>query len=124
MGYLFIALFGTSRQLAVTSTSSSAALLAALVAPMAMGDSARYIVLASAAAIAAGLIFLLAGRLKLGTVSEFISSPVLKGIRVRPGTHHYCETSPQAYEYSQWSGKFRSSGAFCVGGGHADPELV
>ncbi len=78
-GMFVYALFGTSRQLAVTSTSSSAALLAALVAPMAMGDSARYAVLASAAAIAAGVIFLLAGVLRLGAVSEFISKPVLKG---------------------------------------------
>lgn len=78
-GMFAYALFGSSRQLAVTSTSSSAALLAALVAPLAMRDPTRYAVLASAAAIAAGLIFLLAGVLKLGLVSEFISKPVLKG---------------------------------------------
>src|ERR1700748_3515162 len=49
-GTFVYALFGTSRQLAVTSTSSSAAMLAALVAPIAVGDSARYVVLASGAA--------------------------------------------------------------------------
>ena len=80
LGGMFIyAIFGTSRQLAVTATSSSAAMLAALVAPMAMGDSARYAVLASAATVAAGIIFLAGGILKLGSVSEFISKPVLKG---------------------------------------------
>ena len=73
------AIFGTSRQLAVTSTSSSASMLAALVAPIALADSARYITLVSAAAIAAGCLFLLAGVLRLGAVSEFISKPVLKG---------------------------------------------
>ncbi len=78
-GMFIYALFGTSRQLAVTSTSSSAAMLAALVAPIAAGDSTKYAVLASGAAIAAGLIFLLGGVLKLGAVSEFISKPVLKG---------------------------------------------
>jgi sulfate permease, SulP family len=78
-GMLFYTLLGTSRQLAVTATSSSAAMLAALVAPLAVGDAARYAVLASGAAIAAGVIFLLAGALKLGAVSEFISKPVLKG---------------------------------------------
>ena len=36
-------------------------------------------ILVSAATIAAGLIFLLGGLLKLGVVSEFISKPVLKG---------------------------------------------
>jgi MFS superfamily sulfate permease-like transporter len=78
-GMFIYALFGTSRQLAVTSTSSSAAMLAALVAPIAGGNSAQYAVLACGAAIAAGLIFLLGGVLKLGVVSEFISKPVLKG---------------------------------------------
>jgi high affinity sulfate transporter 1 len=78
-GMFTYALFGTSRQLAVTSTSSSAAMLAALVAPIAAGDSARYVVLASGAAIAAGIIFVVGGLLRLGAVSEFISKPVLKG---------------------------------------------
>lgn len=78
-GMFVYALFGTSRQLAVTATSSSAAMLAALVAPLAAGDDARYAALASAAAIAAGAIFLLGGILRLGAVSEFISRPVLKG---------------------------------------------
>jgi len=78
-GMFVYALFGTSRQLAVTPTSSSAAMLAALVAPIAVGDSTRYVVLASGAAIAAGIIFLAGGLLKLGAVSEFISKPVLKG---------------------------------------------
>jgi SulP family sulfate permease len=79
LGMFVYAIFGTSRQLAVTSTSSSAAMLAALVAPLALADPSRYMVLVSAATIAAGLIFLLGGVLKLGAVSEFISKPVLKG---------------------------------------------
>jgi len=79
LGMFVYALFGTSRQLAVTSTSSSAAMLAALVAPMASADSQRYAVLVSAATIAAGVIFLLGVLLRLGAVSEFISKPVLKG---------------------------------------------
>jgi len=79
VGMFVYAIFGTSRQLAVTSTSSSAAMLAALVAPIAAGDSAQYALLASAATVAAGLIFLAGGMLKLGSVSEFISKPVLKG---------------------------------------------
>jgi hypothetical protein len=72
-GMFTYALFGTSRQLAVTPTSSSAAILAALVVPIAAGDPARYVVLASGAAIAAGIIFLAGGLLRLGAVSEFIS---------------------------------------------------
>jgi len=78
-GMATYAIFGTSRQLAVTATSSSAAMLAALVAPMAAGDPSKYAMLASTAAVMAGLIFLAGGILKLGSVSEFISKPVLKG---------------------------------------------
>jgi SulP family sulfate permease len=79
LGMFVYAVFGTSRQLAVTSTSSSAAMLAALVSPIALSDSGRYMVLVSAATIAAGVIFLVGGLLRLGAVSEFISKPVLKG---------------------------------------------
>src|SRR5437879_1295948 len=79
LGMFVYAIFGTSRQLAVTATSSSAAMLSALVAPHASGDPARYAMLASAATVAAGLVFLAGGVLKLGAVSEFISKPVLKG---------------------------------------------
>jgi SulP family sulfate permease len=79
IGMFVYAIFGTSRQLAVTSTSSSAAMLAALVAPLAGANSARYMLLVSAVTIAAGFLFLLGGVLKLGVVSEFISKPVLKG---------------------------------------------
>ncbi len=39
LGMFVYAIFGTSRQLAVTSTSSSAAMLAALVAPLALADA-------------------------------------------------------------------------------------
>jgi sulfate permease, SulP family len=79
VGMFVYAIFGTSRQLAVTSTSSSAAMLAALVAPIALGDPGHYVMLASATTIAAGFIFLAGGLLKFGAVSEFISKPVLKG---------------------------------------------
>ena len=69
LGMVVYAIFGTSRQLAVTSTSSSAAMLAALVAPLALTDAGRYLVLMSAATIAAGVIFLLGGLLRLGAVA-------------------------------------------------------
>jgi high affinity sulfate transporter 1 len=78
-GMFVYAIFGSSRQLAVTSTSSSAAMLAALVAPIAAGDAQQYALFASGAAVLAGVIFVIGSVLKLGAVSEFISKPVLKG---------------------------------------------
>jgi high affinity sulfate transporter 1 len=78
-GLFIYALLGSSRHLAVSCTSGSAAMLAALVAPLAGSDPLRYALLASATAMMAGLLFLIAAAFRLGFVSEFISKPVLKG---------------------------------------------
>ncbi len=78
-GLLAYAFFGSSRQLAVSPTSASAAILAATVAPLAAENAGKFFVLASAVSLVVGLLFLLAGVLKLGFISGFISKPVLKG---------------------------------------------
>jgi len=78
-GLLAYALFGSSRQLAVSPTSASSAILAATVAPLAASDPQKYGALAAAVALVLGGLFLLAGMLNLGFVSDFISKPVLKG---------------------------------------------
>jgi len=78
-GLVAYAIFGTSRQLAVSPTSASSAILAATLAPLAAANPQRLVVLASAVAIVLGLLFLVAGFLKLGFISDFISTPVLKG---------------------------------------------
>jgi sulfate permease, SulP family len=78
-GLLAYAVFGSSRQLAVSPTSASAAILAATVAPLAAENPGKFVVLASAVSLVVGLLFLLAGLLKVGFISDFISKPVLKG---------------------------------------------
>ncbi len=78
-GLLAYAMFGTSRQLAVSPTSASSAILAATLAPLAASNPQKFVVLASAVAIVLGLLFLVAGFFKLGFISDFISKPVLKG---------------------------------------------
>ena len=78
-GLLAYAVFGSSRQLAVSPTSASAAILAATVAPLAGENAGKFFVLASAVSLVVGLLFLLAGTLELGYISDFISKPVLKG---------------------------------------------
>ena len=69
----------TLRHRYCVATSSSAAMLAAAVAPLAAGDPAKYGALAAATAIGTGLLLLLGGVLRLGFVSDFIAKPVLKG---------------------------------------------
>ncbi len=78
-GLLAYAIFGSSRQLAVSPTSASSAILAATVAPLAAADPGKFLALASGVTLVLGGLFLLAGILKLGFVSDFISKPVLKG---------------------------------------------
>jgi high affinity sulfate transporter 1 len=78
-GLLAYAIFGTSRQLAVSPTSASSAIFAATLAPFAVKDPQKFVVLASAVAIVLGVLFLVAGFLRLGFISDFISKPVLKG---------------------------------------------
>jgi SulP family sulfate permease len=76
---LVYALFSRSRQIILGPESTTAILMATTVAPLAMGNYARYVPLASAIAINIGIICLLAGRFKLGFVSDFFSKPILSG---------------------------------------------
>lgn len=76
------ALAGSSRHLVVGPMSATAALSAAIIAPLAGADNGRYIALTAALAIATGIVGLLAGLIRLGFIAAFISEPVLKGFIV------------------------------------------
>jgi len=73
------ALFGSSRQLIVGPDATIAILVAIIVAPLALGDPARYAALAAALTILIGLICLFGGYLKFGFVADFLSKPILTG---------------------------------------------
>ncbi len=76
LGY---AIFGTSRQLKVTTSSTMAVMSAAVVVAIAGGDPARYAALTAALALTVGLILLLAGIVRLGFISDFLSKSVVTG---------------------------------------------
>lgn len=76
LGY---ALFGTSRQVIVGPTSTVAVMSAAIVASMAPRGTEEFIALTVALAILSGVVFLLAGILRLGFVSQFFSPSVITG---------------------------------------------
>ncbi|WP_327152349.1 SulP family inorganic anion transporter [Nocardia sp. NBC_01329] len=76
---ILYALAGSSRHLVVGPMSATAALSAALIAPLAGADGGSYLALTTALAIATGVVGLLAGLLRLGFVASFVSEPVLKG---------------------------------------------
>ncbi len=73
------AVFGTSRQLKVTTSSSMAIMSAAVVAPLALGDATRYAALTAALALVVGVVLVVAGFARLGFISNFLSKSVVTG---------------------------------------------
>jgi high affinity sulfate transporter 1 len=73
------ALLGSSRQLSVGPESTTALMTATVVAPLAVGDPARYATLAAALAIVVGVLSVGAWVVRLGFVSDLLSQPILVG---------------------------------------------
>ena len=78
---LVYALFGTSLHLSVGATSATAALIASTVVAVGVmtDDMAAYQAHAAALVLIIGVIFLVAGRARLGWVTQFLSKPVMDG---------------------------------------------
>ncbi len=72
-------LFGTSRHQKVLASSTMAVMSAAVVAPLAGGDMAAYASLSAALALTVGVLLILAGIVKLGFISDFLSKSVVVG---------------------------------------------
>src|SRR5690348_5712012 len=69
----------SSRHLVVAADSTTAAILAAALAPMAVAGSPRYVGLAGLAALLTGVILLLARVIRLSFLANFLSRTVLVG---------------------------------------------
>lgn len=72
-------LLGGSPVMVCAATSSESIMMAAIIAPLAGGDPARYVALTTLLVLCAGAIFLAAGLLRLGRVTAFLSKPVMTG---------------------------------------------
>src|SRR5213075_236729 len=70
---LAYALFGPSRILVLGPDSSLAAVILAVVAPLAGNDPARAVMVGSAMALVSGLVCVLAGLFRLGFLTELLS---------------------------------------------------
>jgi high affinity sulfate transporter 1 len=73
------AAFGTSRHVVAAGTSAAAVLLASTVADLHPAGSSAYAVDAAAAILVCGVLFLIAGVLRLGFIAQFLSRPVVEG---------------------------------------------
>jgi high affinity sulfate transporter 1 len=76
---LAYALFGPSRILVLGPDSSLAAVILAVVAPLAGSDPARAVTVASAMALVSGLVCVFAGLFRLGFITELLSKPIRYG---------------------------------------------
>jgi SulP family sulfate permease len=73
------AIFGTSRQLVVAGTSASAVLVFSAVSGLATTSSSDPATLAAGMIVATGVLLVVAGLLKLGFITQFLSRPVMAG---------------------------------------------
>ena len=73
------AVFGTSRQLIMAPDAATCAIVAAVVLPLAGGDSARQISLTMALAMITGVVCIAAGLARLGFLTSFLARPILAG---------------------------------------------
>ena len=73
------AIFGTSRHLRVTTSSTMAIMSFSLVTPLAGGDAMRFLALSAALALIVGALLVIAGVARLGFISEFLAKPVVTG---------------------------------------------
>ena len=73
------AVFGTSRHLKVTTSSSVAVMSAAVVGALAVAGEPRYAELSAALALMVGLFLLVAGLARLGFMSQFLAKSVVTG---------------------------------------------
>lgn len=73
------AAFGSSRHLVLGLDASTAAMVAATLGPLAASDPQRYVTLANMLALLVGIVCLLAGFLRLGSIAEFLSTASLLG---------------------------------------------
>ncbi len=76
------AVFGTSRHLKVTVSSTMAIMSAAVVGDLAGGDAAAYVALTAALALIVGGILVAAGLARLGFISDFLAKSVVTGFMV------------------------------------------
>ncbi|MGI2169357.1 SulP family inorganic anion transporter [Shewanella sp. MF05960] len=77
---LVYALFGTSRQLIVGPDAATCAVIAAVVTPLAAGDSLMHWQLVMTMTVMTGFWCLIASRFKLGVLADFLSKPILMGL--------------------------------------------
>ena len=100
------ALFGSSRQLMVGPDAATCIMMAAAVAPLAGGDSERYLSLVIITTLIVGLIYILAGNVRMGFIASFLSLPILVGFLNGIALIIIVGQLPKLFGYSVEAGDF------------------
>jgi MFS superfamily sulfate permease-like transporter len=74
------ALAGTSRQMIIGPDAATCAMIAAVVAPLAAGNSGLYLSFSIALTLLTGIFCLAASFLRLGALADFLARPILVGL--------------------------------------------
>jgi high affinity sulfate transporter 1 len=113
---LVYAVFGPSRIMVLGPDSSLAAIIAAVIVPLAARDPARTIALAGMLAILTGLLCILAGLARLGFITELISKPIRYGYMNGIALTVLVGQLPKLFGFStDADGLFAETGAFFQG---------
>lgn len=99
-------LFGTSRHLKVTTSSTMAVMSAAVVAPLAASDPSQYAALSAALALVVGVILIIAGFARLGFISDFLSKSVVTGFVFGLALNIAIGQAPKIFGVPSGSGNF------------------
>ena len=118
---LVYALFGTSRPLSVSTTSTIAILTASALEPLAKTQPDALMGLASTLALMVGALLLLGGLFRLGFLANFISLPVLTGFKAGIGVVILASQVPKILGIARGSGFFGNLTAVATGLGHTHP---
>jgi high affinity sulfate transporter 1 len=110
------ALFGPSRILVLGPDSSLAAMIAAVIVPLAAGDPNRTVALAGMLAIFTGALCILAGLARLGFITELLSKPIRYGYMNGIALTVLVSQLPKLFGFSaQGSGVIAQTQAFVQG---------
>ncbi len=100
------AAFGSSKHLVVGPGAATAALSAAAVADLSTGGPDNFLAFTAMLALATGVLALLAGLLRLGFLSNFISEPVMKGFIIGLALTIIVGQLPKVFGFEKEGGDF------------------
>jgi high affinity sulfate transporter 1 len=103
---LAYAFLGSSRSLVVSATTATSAMSASAVGLLAHGDAVRFAALSAALALVTAVVLAAGGVLRLGSLADFVSKPVMGGFLFGLGLTIIIGQAPKLFGVPDGSGEF------------------